>query len=77
MPSICLHNRLEITTNAGRRRETAGSGVNVESEHLSEDLLRKIASLKVELEELDEEHLLNCKWCRRRFMELVKKLREQ
>jgi hypothetical protein len=53
------------------------AGCNVESEHLSEDRLRSIASLKIDLEELDEEHLLNCEQCRRRFMELVKKLHEQ
>jgi hypothetical protein len=79
MPSICLENRprLELKRNAVGRRETAGSGINVESEHLSEDRLRNVASAKVELEEVDEEHLLNCRWCRTRFMELVKKLRVQ
>jgi len=49
----------------------------VNSDHLGEDRLRSIATAKLELDEKDEEHLLNCSQCRKRFLELSNKLREQ
>ena len=47
------------------------------AEHISEEQLRGIASAKLEITEDEQEHILKCRQCRKRLIEVFNELHRQ